>query len=289
MKDELAVASPASATLLDQYLKEISHYPLLSREEEINLSERIKRGDQVAANQLITSNLRFVVSIAKKYRHLGLPLSDLISEGNMGLIKAVKRFDQTKDARFISYAVWWIKQGIFKALADQSQIVRVPIKRAWSFSKIHEKLNALTQELGREPDEEEVAEAMGIDPELVREAITMFQPHLSLNSPLTTDEDSSFIDFISDEAEHLPDKMVDESMTRESINQSLSKLGEREAQVIKLYFGLDGQEPMTLREIGKIMGISRERVRQIKEAAIQRLRKMYKVKVPDQVKEKIET
>jgi RNA polymerase primary sigma factor len=281
MKDEASLAFSISATLLDQYLKEISNYPLLSREEEILLSERIKKGDQRAANTLITSNLRFVVSIAKKYRHLGLPLSDLISEGNLGLIKAVKRFDQTKDARFISYAVWWIKQGIFKALADQSQIVRVPIKRAWSFSKIHEKLGALTQELGREPNDDEVAKAMGIDPELVREAVITFQPHLSLNSPLTSDEDSSFIDFISDEAEHLPDRIVNENMTRESISGCLSKLNDREARVIKLYFGLEGQEPMTLREIGKIMGISRERVRQIKETAINRLRRMYKVRVSE--------
>jgi len=279
MKEDSALAFPASVTLLDQYLKEISNYPLLSREEEINLSERLKEGDEKAADKLITSNLRFVVSIAKKYRHLGLPLSDLISEGNLGLIKAVKRFDQTKDARFISYAVWWIKQGIFKALADQSQIVRVPIKRAWSFSKIHERLNALTQELGREPTDEEVAEVMDIDPEMVREAVTMFQPYLSLNSPLTSEDDSSFIDFISDEDENLPDRIVHESMTRESVNNALSKLGEREAKVIRLYFGLDGQEPMTLREIGKIMGISRERVRQIKEAAISRLRRMYKVRI----------
>lgn len=281
MRDDLALVSPTLTTLLDQYLKEISNYPLLSREEEINLSESLKNGDQSAADKIITSNLRFVVSIAKKYRHLGLPLSDLISEGNLGLIKAVKRFDQTKDARFISYAVWWIKQGIFKALADQSQIVRVPIKRAWSFSKIHERLNVLTQELGREPTDEEVAEVMDIDPELVREAISMFQPYLSLNSPLTSEDDNSFIDFVSDEEGNLPDKIVHENMTRESINHALSRLREREAKVIQLYFGLDGQEPMTLREIGKIMGISRERVRQIKEAAISRLRRMYKVKVSE--------
>ena len=257
---------------LDQYLREISQYPLITREDEVELAKLIRKADEEALDKLVRSNLRFVVSVAKKYQNQGVSLSDLINEGNLGLIRAAHKFDETKGIKFISYAVWWIRQAILQALAEQSRIVRVPLNRAGTLHRIGKRSSALQQELGREPTVEEIAEGMDISQEEVAKTLSISQSHLSLDAPLTPGEDNKLIDYLPDTQNAGPDQKTFERALTDSIEEVLSTLKEREARILRLYFGLDGQEPMTLEEIGSMMGITRERVRQIKEKALARLR-----------------
>jgi len=263
---------------LDQYLREISAYPLIAREEEITLAIRIKQADPEALDKLVRSNLRFVVSVAKKYQNQGVSLSDLINEGNLGLIRAAHKFDETKGIKFISYAVWWIRQAILQALAEQSRIVRVPLNRAGTLHRIGKRSSALQQELGREPTVEEIAEGMDISEEEVAKTLSISQSHLSLDAPMTPGEDNKLLDYLPDTTNATPDEQTFEHALTESIERVLGMLKEREAKILRLYFGLDGKEPMTLEEIGSLLGITRERVRQIKEKALSRLRHISKAR-----------
>ena len=257
---------------LDQYLRDISIYPLISRDEEVLLAQRIRQADQEALDKLVRSNLRFVVSVAKKYQNQGVSLSDLINEGNLGLIRAAHKFDETKGIKFISYAVWWIRQAILQALAEQSRIVRVPLNRAGTLHRIGKRANALLQELGREATHAEIAEGMDITEEEVAKTMSISQTHLSLDAPMTPGEDNKLLDYLPDTLNPTPDELTFEKALTESIEEALSSLKEREAKILRLYFGLDAAEPMTLEEIGSRLGITRERVRQIKEKALSRLR-----------------
>jgi RNA polymerase primary sigma factor len=257
---------------LDQYLREISQYPLISREEEVRLARKIREHCEESLDKLVRSNLRFVVSVAKKYQNQGVSLSDLINEGNLGLIRAAHKFDETKGIKFISYAVWWIRQAILQALAEQSRIVRVPLNRAGTLHRIGKRSSALLQELGREPTVQEIAEGMDITEEEVAKTISISQSHLSLDAPLTPGEDNKLLDYLPDTQNPGPDDETFEHALTESIEEVLGGLKEREARILRLYFGLDSQEPMTLEEIGSMLGITRERVRQIKEKALARLR-----------------
>jgi RNA polymerase primary sigma factor len=263
---------PFDDGLLDQYLRDISAYPLISREDEAQLAVRIRAGDEEALNTLVRANLRFVVSVAKKYQNQGVNLSDLINEGNLGLIRAARRFDETKGIKFISYAVWWIRQAILQALAEQSRIVRVPLNRAGDMHRIGRRAAALIQELGREPTNEEIAEGMELSEEEVAKTMAISHTHLSLDAPLTPGEEHSLIDHIADNDSPLPDEAIFEKALIETVHQSLSILKPREAKVLRMYFGLDGDEPMTLEDIGGAMGVTRERVRQIKDRALAKLR-----------------
>ncbi|MDQ3697075.1 MAG: RNA polymerase sigma factor RpoD/SigA [Gemmatimonadota bacterium] len=257
---------------LDQYLRDISIYPLIDRNEEVRLAQRIRDSDAEALDKLVRSNLRFVVSVAKKYQNQGVALSDLINEGNLGLIRAAHKFDETKGIKFISYAVWWIRQAILQALAEQSRIVRVPLNRAGTLHRIGKRANALLQELGREPTHEEIAEEMDLTEEEVARTISISQNHLSLDAPLTPGEDNKLLDYLPDNLNPQPDELAYVKALTESIEEALASLKEREAKILRLYFGLDGEEPMTLEQIGALLGITRERVRQIKEKALSRLR-----------------
>ena len=257
---------------LDQYLREISKYSLLKREDEVELAVKIHVGDAEALDKLVRSNLRFVVSVAKKYQNQGVSLSDLINEGNLGLIRAAHKFDETKGIKFISYAVWWIRQAILQALAEQSRIVRVPLNRAGTLHRIGKRSSALQQELGREPTIDEIAEGMDIPKEEVAKTLAISRSHLSLDAPLTPGEDNKLLDYLADEDSPGPDDQTFERALSNSIEEVLKTLKEREAKILRLYFGLDSQEAMTLEEIGGLLGITRERVRQIKEKALARLR-----------------
>jgi len=257
---------------LDQYLKEISAYPLLKREDEVDLAQRIRKGEEEALDKLVRSNLRFVVSVAKKYQNQGVALGDLINEGNLGLIRAAHKFDETKGIKFISYAVWWIRQAILQALAEQSRIVRVPLNRAGTLHRIGKRSSALLQELGREPTVDEIAEGLDISHDEVEKTLAISQSHLSLDAPLTPGEDNRLLDYLPDQFGRGPEDDTYEKALADTVEEALGTLKEREAKVLRLYFGLDGQDPMTLEEIGSLLGITRERVRQIKERALVRLR-----------------
>jgi RNA polymerase primary sigma factor len=257
---------------LDQYLRDISIYPLITREREVELAQRIRESDQEALDTLVRSNLRFVVSVAKKYQNQGVSLSDLINEGNLGLIRAAHKFDETKGIKFISYAVWWIRQAILQALAEQSRIVRVPLNRAGTLHRIGKRASALLQELGREATHAEIAEGMEITEEEVAKTMSISQTHLSLDAPMNPGEDNRLLDYLPDSINPTPDEEMFGKALTQSIAEALDGLKEREAKILKLYFGLDGQEPMTLEEIGAALNMTRERVRQIKEKALSRLR-----------------
>ncbi len=257
---------------LDQYLRDISAYPLITREDEVSLAQRIRTGDREALDKLVRSNLRFVVSVAKKYQNQGVSLSDLINEGNLGLIRAAHKFDETKGIKFISYAVWWIRQAILQALAEQSRIVRVPLNRAGTLHRIGKRASMLLQELGREATHAEIAEGMDITEQEVARTMTISQAHLSLDAPITPGEDNKLLDYLPDTTNATPDEQAFEKALTESIEEALASLKEREAKILRLYFGLDGEEPMTLEQIGSLLSITRERVRQIKEKALSRLR-----------------
>ncbi|MBI3568414.1 MAG: RNA polymerase sigma factor RpoD/SigA [Gemmatimonadetes bacterium] len=257
---------------LDQYLRDISVYPLITRDQEVELAKRIRQNDQEALDTLVRSNLRFVVSVAKKYQNQGVSLSDLINEGNLGLIRAAHKFDETKGIKFISYAVWWIRQAILQALAEQSRIVRVPLNRAGTLHRIGKRASALLQELGREATHAEIAEGMELTEEEVAKTMSISQTHLSLDAPMSPGEDNRLLDYLPDTTNATPDEQTFEKALTESIHQALAGLKEREAKILRLYFGLDESEPMTLEEIGEVLNITRERVRQIKEKALSRLR-----------------
>jgi len=257
---------------LDQYLKEISQYPLIDRDEEVRLAQGIRAGEGEALDKLVRSNLRFVVSVAKKYQNQGVPLSDLINEGNLGLIRAAHKFDETKGIKFISYAVWWIRQAILQALAEQSRIVRVPLNRAGALHRIGRRSSSLLQELGREPTVEEIADDLDITEDEVQRTLAISQSHLSLDAPMTPGEDNRLLDYLPDQYSPGPEDETYDHALKNTVEEALSSLKERESKILRLYFGLDDQEPMTLEEIGSLMGITRERVRQIKEKALQRLR-----------------
>ncbi len=257
---------------LDQYLRDISVYPLITREEEVTLAQRIRTNDQEALDKLVRSNLRFVVSVAKKYQNQGVSLSDLINEGNLGLIRAAHKFDETKGIKFISYAVWWIRQSILQALAEQSRIVRVPLNRAGALHRIGKRASTLLQELGRQPTHMEIAEGLDITEEEVSKTMMISQVHLSLDAPMTPGEDNRLLDYLPDTTNRTPDEQTFEKALTEAIEESLSGLKERESKILRLYFGLDGEDPMTLEDIGTLLGITRERVRQIKEKALLKLR-----------------
>ena len=263
---------------LDQYLRDISVFPLITREDEVDLAQRIRSGEQEALDKLVRSNLRFVVSVAKKYQNQGVSLSDLINEGNLGLIRAAHKFDETKGIKFISYAVWWIRQAILQALAEQSRIVRVPLNRAGTLHRIGKRASALLQELGREATHAEIADGMDITEEEVARTMLISQTHLSLDAPMSPGEDNRLLDYLPDTESRTPDEETFEKALTESIHEALRGLKEREAKILRLYFGLDAAEPMTLEEIGEVLNITRERVRQIKEKALSRLRHISRAK-----------
>ncbi|MFL5460440.1 MAG: RNA polymerase sigma factor RpoD/SigA [Gemmatimonadales bacterium] len=262
----------AESESLDQYLREISAYPLIDRDEEARLAKSIRDGDACALETLVRSNLRFVVAVAKKYQNQGVSLADLINEGNIGLIRAARKFDETKGIKFISYAVWWIRQAILQALAEQSRIVRVPLSRAGAVHRIGRRSSAMTQELGREPTLQEIAVELQVPEDEISHALAMSQVYLSLDAPLVPGEDGQLLDYLSDQFSPGPDDEVYDHALKRTIDDALGTLTEREAKVLRLYFGLGDTEPMTLEQIGESFGITRERVRQIKEKALSRLR-----------------
>lgn len=257
---------------LDKYLQEIGKVELLDPEEEIELARRIKKGDQKSLEKLTKANLRFVVSVAKQYQNQGLSLGDLINEGNLGLIKAAKRFDETRGFKFISYAVWWIRQSILQALAEQSRIVRLPLNRVGALNKIGKAFSTLEQEFEREPSASELAEELDMSLFEVADTLKISGRHLSMDAPFIQGEDNRLLDVIQDERTPMPDyTLIKESLSKE-VERALSTLTEREAEVIRLYFGLGREHSLTLEEIGEKFQLTRERVRQIKEKAIRRLR-----------------
>ncbi len=267
------------APSLDKYLHEIGKVQLITAEEEVNLAKRIKQGDQSALEQLINANLRFVVSVAKQYQNQGLSLPDLINEGNLGLIKAAQRFDETRGFKFISYAVWWIRQSILQALAEQARIVRLPLNKIGSINKVNNAFAKLEQKFQREPTSEEIATILDIAPKEVKEAMKISPRHVSMDAPLKTDEDNNLYDVILSTDATSPDAhLLDDSLRRE-IERSLSTLSAREADILKLYYGLNGEPPYSLEEIGKLFNLTRERVRQIKEKAIKRLKHTFRSKI----------
>jgi RNA polymerase primary sigma factor len=262
----------AESESLDQYLREISAYPLIDREAECRLAGQIREGDPLALEKLVRANLRFVVAVAKKYQNQGVSLADLINEGNIGLMRAARKFDETKGIKFISYAVWWIRQAILQALAEQSRIVRVPLSRAGAVHRIGKRSSAMTQELGREPTLTEIAAELEVPEDEISHALAMSQVYLSLDAPLVPGEDGQLLDYLSDALSPGPDDEVYDHALKRTIDDALGTLSEREAKVLRLYFGLGDTEPMTLEQIGENFGITRERVRQIKEKALLRLR-----------------
>ncbi len=264
---------------LEKYFQEISKVDLLSAEQEIELAVRMKNGDQSAMELLTRANLRFVVSVAKQYQNQGLSLGDLINEGNIGLIKAARRFDETRGFKFISYAVWWIRQSILQALAEQSRIVRLPLNRVGAINKIGKAYSNLKQEFEREPSQEEIAQALEMDVEEISNTMQIFGKQVSVDAPFSFGEENSLLDVIQNDQQPAPDnELISESLKTE-IKNVLAILPEREAEVIRLYFGLDGEYSMTLEEIGEKFNLTRERVRQIKEKAIRRLRHNSKSKI----------
>src|SRR5512136_2357424 len=257
---------------LEKYLQEIGEVPLLTPEEEIKLARRIRRGDQIALEQLTKANLRFVVSVAKQYQNQGLSLGDLINEGNLGLIKAAKRFDETRGYKFISYAVWWIRQSILQALAEQSRVVRLPLNRVGALNKIGKAFSNLEQEYEREPSASDIAQELEMTPYEVSDTLKISGKHLSLDAPFNQGDDNRLLDVIEDDQQQPPDDVLLNESLRIEVQRALTTLSDREAEVIKLYFGLDREHPLTLEEIGERFSLTRERVRQIKEKAIRRLR-----------------
>ena len=257
---------------LDKYLQEIGKVDLLTPDQEIDLAIRIKKGDQIALETLTKANLRFVVSVAKQYQNQGLSLGDLINEGNLGLIKAAKRFDETRGFKFISYAVWWIRQSILQALAEQSRIVRLPLNRVGALNKIGKAYSNLEQEFEREPSATELATELEMDVSEVADTLKISGRHVSMDAPFAQGEDNRLLDVLQNDQQPTPDfSLMSESLKAE-IDRALSTLTEREAEVIKLYFGLNKEHSLTLEEIGERFNLTRERVRQIKEKAIRRFR-----------------
>jgi RNA polymerase primary sigma factor len=258
---------------LDVYLHEINKTPLLTREQEQSLARRIRKGDKKALDQLVKANLRFVVSIAKQYSNQGLPLEDLINDGNLGLIKAAHRFDEKRGYKFISYAVWWIRQAMLQSLAEHSRIVRLPLNRAGTLYRIGKASRQLDQELGRAPNAREIAKKLKLSEEEVEDTMHIANTHVSLDDPYSTDQDdTSLVDYLQDDSSPMPDEETYGRALSDDMEKALATLSERERQILSMYFGLNQEEPLTLEEIGKELGLTRERIRQIKEKAIIRLR-----------------
>ena len=263
---------------LDKYLQEIGHEELISVEEEVELAQRIKQGDRKALEKLTKANLRFVVSVAKQYQNQGLSLPDLINEGNVGLIKAAEKFDETRGFKFISYAVWWIRQSILQAIAEQSRIVRLPLNQVGSVNKINRVLNKFEQEHERRPSIDEIADNVDIPQDKIEEAMKVSSRHVSVDAPFADGEDNSLLDVLPNNDSPMADKKLVLESLREEINRALQTLNERERNIIEAFFGIN-QPEMTLEEIGDKYGLTRERVRQIKEKAIRRLRNSTKNKL----------
>ena len=260
---------------LDKYLQEIGRVELLTGNDEIVLAQAIKRGStegEIALERLVKANLRFVVSVAKQYQNQGLSLGDLINEGNLGLIKAAQRFDETRGFKFISYAVWWIRQSILQALAEQSRIVRLPLNRVGSLNKISKTFSELEQKYEREPSPEELADVLQVTTAEVVDTMKISGRHVSMDAPFIQGEENSLLDVLENDSEETPDQGLITDSLRKEVQRALSTLTQREADVITLYFGLNGEHAMTLEEIGEKFNLTRERVRQIKEKAIRRLR-----------------
>ena len=257
---------------LDKYLQEIGKVDLITAEEEVELAQRIKAGDEVALDKLTKANLRFVVSVAKQYQNQGLTLPDLINEGNLGLIKAAKRFDETRGFKFISYAVWWIRQSVLQALAEHSRIVRLPLNRVGTISKINKASERLEQEFERSPRSDELAKQLDMKVNEVNDAQRISRRHHSLDTPFSDDDKNSLLDVIADGKTEDPDKELQIDSLKDEVRAALDTLKDREKDVIRMYFGIDHDYALTLNEIGEEFGLTRERVRQIKEKAIRRLR-----------------
>ncbi len=254
------------------YLREIAGHPILTRDEEVHLAQAIREGDEEALNHLVAANLRFVVTVAKRYRNHGVAFADLVNEGNLGLMRAARRFDETKGVRFISYAVWWIRQAMMQAIAEQSRIVRVPVGRMDEANKVVRTSRKLSQELGRRATPEEVGLELGLSPEAIQRALTMQAGYISLDAPVPDAEDTSMLELIPDREGEEPDERTQREALREVLEASLNHLPDREARIIKMYFGLEGEESHTLEQIGRKFSVSRERIRQIKDRALVRLR-----------------
>ena len=256
---------------LDKYLQEIGHEELLSVEEEVELAQKIKKGDRRALERLTRANLRFVVSVAKQYQNQGLSLPDLINEGNVGLIKAAEKFDETRGFKFISYAVWWIRQSILQAIAEQSRIVRLPLNQVGSVNKINRELNNFEQEHERRPSVDEIADRIDLPEEKIEEAMKANNRHVSMDAPFVDGEDNSLLDVLADNNMPMADKALVQESLRKEIDRAIELLNDREQKVVRAFFGI-GSPEMTLEEIGDKYNLTRERVRQIKEKAIRRLR-----------------
>jgi len=257
---------------LDKYLQEIGKVDLITSDIEVELAKRIREGDQIALEKLTKANLRFVVSVAKQYQNNGLTLGDLINEGNLGLIKAAKRFDETRGFKFISYAVWWIRQSIMQALTELSRIVRLPLNRVGSLNKISKTFSDLEQKFQREPSTEELADVLEITTDEVRDTMKISGRHVSMDAPFVQGEENSLLDVLANDNEETPDSQLMMDSLRREVQRALATLTQRESDVIAFYFGLNGEHAMTLEEIGEKYNLTRERVRQIKEKATRRLR-----------------
>jgi len=257
---------------LDKYLQEIGKVDLITSDQEVELAKRIRDGDQIALEKLTKANLRFVVSVAKQYQNNGLTLGDLINEGNLGLIKAAKRFDETRGFKFISYAVWWIRQSIMQALAEQSRIVRLPLNRVGSLNKISKTFSDLEQKFQREPSAEELAFVMEVTTDEVIDTLKVGGRHVSMDAPFAQGEENSLLDVLANNSEETPDSGLMIDSLRREVQRALATLTQRESDVMAFYFGLNGEQAMTLEEIGEKFSLTRERVRQIKEKATRRLR-----------------
>jgi RNA polymerase primary sigma factor len=258
---------------LEKYLQEIGKVDLVTAEEEVTLAQKIKQGDQLALEKLVKANLRFVVSVAKQYQHNGLSLNDLINEGNVGLVKAAQKFDETKGFKFISYAVWWIRQSIMQALAEQSRLVRLPLNKVGSLSKINRAFSELEQKFEREPTSDELAEVLELAPEEIKNTLSVSSRHVSVDAPFDDGENSSLLDVLENRDTERTDEKLDYSHSlKVETERTLATLTERERDVIKLFFGIGVPYAMTLEDIGEEFGLTRERVRQIKDNAINKLR-----------------
>ncbi|MBP6527796.1 MAG: RNA polymerase sigma factor RpoD/SigA [Prevotella sp.] len=270
LKITKSITNRESASL-DKYLQEIGHEDLISVEEEVELAQRIKRGDRAALEKLTKANLRFVVSVAKQYQNQGLSLPDLINEGNLGLIKAAEKFDETRGFKFISYAVWWIRQSILQAIAEQSRIVRLPLNQVGSVNKINRMLNKFEQENERYPSIEEIADRIDLSVDKIADALKVNGRHVSVDAPFINGEDNSLLDVLPNNDAIMADYLLIQESLREEISRALKTLNDRERNIVEAFFGIN-QSEMTLEEIGDKYGLTRERVRQIKEKAIRRLR-----------------
>jgi len=264
---------PSGTDSLTSYMREIKQYSLLSRDAELALARRVRAGDERALDELVCANLRFVVSIAKRYQETGVSLLDLINEGNLGLVRAARKFDDAKGVKFISYAVWWVRQAIIQALTDNSHAIRLPSGRVTELHRIKRAANMLRHHLSREPTQDELADALGVSPTDIEQIVPVAQPHVSLDAPLMESEDSSLLDVLSDDDAPNPDDGLRSAGLSKSLESAMSHLRVREVEILQAYFGLDGKEPKTLEEIGDEMGVTRERVRQIKQRALSKIRR----------------